>query len=342
MSESIHVSYLQQIRRSGCVSRYSEQALEHFVSNYTSPGDEQVYIDWSDLQPVMTEIAQREPAGWARDVALSFGLAAHGPLGYAALSADNLFTACQLFEEHVKTRVSLFDVESEQKGEDFDITLQPLVNVEPGLLAVEEMLIVSVFKVVEAMLDTDISAMTVYTRQTANHLGEMGMPVSLLPDGIATIRFPASWLGLASSFADATAFQGNTMQCEHTSRALDALDGSMRQQIENILIEHLDSVGNRSESSTTLFQLPSMEAVSQRMHCSSRTLIRRLHEEGTSYREIVTGLRKVRAEKYLREQNDPVEVIAYRLGYTDTSNFIRAFRQWHGVTPAVWRKQKLK
>ena len=339
MSALIHLSYLQQVRRSGCVSKQSEDELEHFVSSYTGPVDDRVYIRWSDLQPVLAEIAHREPAGWARDVALSFGLAAHGPLGYAALSADNLYTACKLFEDHVKTRVSLFDVQSERHGEDFNITLHPRVAVEAALLAVEEMLIVSVYKVIEAMLDTGISAMTVYSRQTANHLGEIGMPVSLQSDGIATIRFPASWLSLASSFADATAFQGNTLQCEHTSRTLDAFDGSFRQQIENLLIEHLDSVGNRLASSAALFSIPSMQEVSQHLHCSSRTLIRRLHDEGTSYREILADLRKVRAETYLREQNDPVEDIAYRLGYTDTSNFIRAFRQWNGVTPAVWRKQ---
>jgi AraC family transcriptional regulator, transcriptional activator of pobA len=36
-----------------------------------------------------------------------------------------------------------------------------------------------------------------------------------------------------------------------------------------------------------------------------------------------------------------VEVIAERVGYADSTHFIRLFRRQHGVTPTAWRTQRL-
>lgn len=61
----------------------------------------------------------------------------------------------------------------------------------------------------------------------------------------------------------------------------------------------------------------------RRLGLSRRTLIRRLHEAGTSYREVSDLHRRRRAEVLLRDGSQSVAEIAYRLGYKDAASFAR-------------------
>ena len=61
---------------------------------------------------------------------------------------------------------------------------------------------------------------------------------------------------------------------------------------------------------------------------SRRTLVRRLSEAGTGYRELVDAERRVRAERFLRDGDLSHAQIAEALGYTDPSSFSRACRRW--------------
>jgi AraC-like DNA-binding protein len=71
---------------------------------------------------------------------------------------------------------------------------------------------------------------------------------------------------------------------------------------------------------------------------SPRTLRRRLEEEGTTYQRIVHELRRQIAVTYLRDSMMSVAEIAEMLGYTDISNFRRAFLGWTGQSPAGYRR----
>lgn len=68
-----------------------------------------------------------------------------------------------------------------------------------------------------------------------------------------------------------------------------------------------------------------------------RTLNRRLHDAGTSYRELVESTRYVIARQALRDTGLDIADIAELLGYADATAFTRAFRRWSGTTPAAWR-----
>ncbi|MFK8004021.1 MAG: helix-turn-helix transcriptional regulator [Polyangiales bacterium] len=46
------------------------------------------------------------------------------------------------------------------------------------------------------------------------------------------------------------------------------------------------------------------------------------------------------ARNRLLHSDEIVDVIAERVGYADSTHFIRLFRRVHGVTPAVWREQR--
>jgi AraC-like DNA-binding protein len=68
-----------------------------------------------------------------------------------------------------------------------------------------------------------------------------------------------------------------------------------------------------------------------------RTLQRALHGEGVSYREIVVGLCLRRAQQLLASTDAPLAEVALRSGYTDQSNFHRAFLRLTGMTPGRFR-----
>ena len=85
---------------------------------------------------------------------------------------------------------------------------------------------------------------------------------------------------------------------------------------------------------------PRMADVAARCGISSRTLIRRLHEDGATFQQLLDAARKQRALWMLLHTAEPVEEIAARLGYVDTSNFSRTVRRWFGATPREVREGK--
>lgn len=75
------------------------------------------------------------------------------------------------------------------------------------------------------------------------------------------------------------------------------------------------------------------DQISKRMNRSSSTLQRQLQSEGVSFRGVLEGTRRSLAEEYLRDRENSHAQIAYQLGFSDQSNFSRAFKRWTGQSP---------
>lgn len=82
---------------------------------------------------------------------------------------------------------------------------------------------------------------------------------------------------------------------------------------------------------------PSQLELANILNLSARTLDRYLKKEGVSFRQLNRDARRVRACDLLREGRLSITQIAYELGYTDVSNFARAFRREIGCSPAEWQ-----
>lgn len=80
-----------------------------------------------------------------------------------------------------------------------------------------------------------------------------------------------------------------------------------------------------------------IETVAETLALSVRTLQRRLAEQGLTYSQVLADTRLRRAADWLENTDDPVAQIAFELGYTDASNFTRAFRRHTGVSPQAFR-----
>jgi AraC-like DNA-binding protein len=83
---------------------------------------------------------------------------------------------------------------------------------------------------------------------------------------------------------------------------------------------------------------PTLERLAARLHMSARTLHRRLENEGTTFRCIVTDVRRELAERHLRERQLGVGEIAFLLGFSEPSAFHRAFKRWTGRPPRAYRQ----
>jgi AraC-like DNA-binding protein len=84
---------------------------------------------------------------------------------------------------------------------------------------------------------------------------------------------------------------------------------------------------------------PGIGDVARALHISSRTLQRRLQEEGSSFQRVLEDARHQLARHYLNDSTLVLNEAAYLLGYEDGNSFVRAFRTWEGVPPARWREQ---
>lgn len=84
-----------------------------------------------------------------------------------------------------------------------------------------------------------------------------------------------------------------------------------------------------------------LESVARLLHRSCRSIQRDLQIEGTSFRRVLAEARRAEAERLIRGTEAPLEDIAWHLGYSEHPHFTRAFTQWAGVSPSVYRERSV-
>ena len=96
----------------------------------------------------------------------------------------------------------------------------------------------------------------------------------------------------------------------------------------------------RSRLAQTPGKYPAINEIAAGFNMSESTLRRSLKAVGSSYQEILNDVRKKLAIEYLTTSSLTLEVIAQLVGYSDLSNFRRAFRNWTGKPPLAYRPRK--
>lgn len=101
--------------------------------------------------------------------------------------------------------------------------------------------------------------------------------------------------------------------------------GDIRHEVQTVIASRLQS-GE-----------PTIDTVARELGMSSRTLARRLSEQGATYRELLNDLRHQLALRYLKDGGHRNSQIAYLLGFSEISAFNHAFKRWTGATPSEVR-----
>jgi AraC-like DNA-binding protein len=82
---------------------------------------------------------------------------------------------------------------------------------------------------------------------------------------------------------------------------------------------------------------PSIQSLADAIGMTTRSLHRHLQKENAGYREILNDIRQYLAIQYLKQPHVPIIEVAFRLGYSDSGNFTRAFKRWFHLSPKQYR-----
>ncbi|WP_353505586.1 AraC family transcriptional regulator [Agrobacterium sp. FDAARGOS_525] len=105
-------------------------------------------------------------------------------------------------------------------------------------------------------------------------------------------------------------------------------------EAQNTISEQVKIVLKRSLASGQ----PGLNDVARQLGLSERTLQRRITDEGSTFRGLVSDARRDLGRHLLADPSTDIEEVACLLGYQDTTSFYRAFREWEGMPPNRWRE----
>jgi AraC-like DNA-binding protein len=83
---------------------------------------------------------------------------------------------------------------------------------------------------------------------------------------------------------------------------------------------------------------PSLNNAALKVHCSTRTLSRKLLAQGWRYQQLIDQVREIHARRKLSDPTLSITQIGQQLGYADSSGFHRAFKKWTGLSPTAFRQ----
>lgn len=82
---------------------------------------------------------------------------------------------------------------------------------------------------------------------------------------------------------------------------------------------------------------PHQESIAHSLNVSLRSLQRKLNNEETNFKTLLETTRRELALHYIRETHRSLGEITYLLGFSEPSNFTRAFKRWTGISPIEYR-----
>jgi AraC-like DNA-binding protein len=272
--------------------------------------------------------------GQTGDVALGLklgqrlNLGAHALLGQAFLTCRDLAEVIDLFERYYHVLASDLELEFDRGEERMTIYAAAADSYMPLPFGLE--------CIAAAMRNT-----------LAGLLGGQQLPLRF--------EFPYPAPGHADSYreilGDEVIFDRPRAAWSFPSALLDtplpSSNPALRQLFEaecGRLLSDLRSSDDLASQSRRLLrklegQYPQMPQLARMLNVSPRTYRRRLAEQDTSYQQLLDEVRAEHASRLLESSRLPIASIAYRLGFSDPSNFRRAFRTWTGHSPAAARER---
>lgn len=258
----------------------------------------------------------------------------HGPVSLIALSSNNLMEVMQALERYFSLRAPAFHLSSTVQDDFVTIRVDYPGRNDPLRPFIMELLLMGLVVMTAQILDRPQTGTEMHMQGPAPEYYAALAPHLPVPvrynQAEYALKVPRALMEAPLRLADPNAAAMAREACE---RELQARQSSNSK--DDVLTGRVRTVLKASND-----RLPTLEEVADTLHVSTRTLKRRLQEEGRNFRALVDHVLCERATQMLQEEGLSVSEVAYRLGYNDVSNFSRAFRRWTGQSPSDFRKER--
>jgi len=269
------------------------------------------------------------PPGWGLAIGARLDSVSHGALGFGAVSAPRLRDSLELLVRYGHVRDPSFGFQLRTVGRNVRIEIHERIELlEEERVPEIESFLLSLQALVESILGRKLEGTKVEVSARPAHADlyrrYFSGTVSFGTE-VSALVIPESWLDHLSPFADPALYRVSVMSLEAMAERLKG------RRYTAALVEELMASGGQGGRS--------LEEVARKLAVSKRTLIRRLREVGTTYRELRDAHRRKLANDFLSDTSLTAAEIAYRLGYEDASNFGKACHRWFGLSPGALRKR---
>jgi AraC-like DNA-binding protein len=255
-------------------------------------------------------------------------VSAHGPVGYAAIASKDVRLALDVIVRYGRLRGSALEFRLADTDTHCHLQVRERIDLGDVRIPILETVLVVLVKLLDSLAGYHLEEMECALPYPAppwadayrlRFTGRLHFNAACME-----LRLPHALLDVPCLTADHLGYASAIRECDKTLAQLLG-EGDVVAQVRARLQGH----GER---------LPACAAMAAELHMSSRTLMRRLKQHGTSYQALLDEVRKEQAQWYLRHTARSVESIAEALGYLDTSNFSRSFRRWFGMPPSAFRR----
>lgn len=83
-------------------------------------------------------------------------------------------------------------------------------------------------------------------------------------------------------------------------------------------------------------------SIANELHMTPRNMHRKLQREDTSFKQLLTEVRRDLAVQYIQDRSKTLTEISFMLGFSEASSFSRAFKAWTGKPPSEARQNVVK
>ncbi len=137
-----------------------------------------------------------------------------------------------------------------------------------------------------------------------------------------------------------------TVSEEILVRPISALDPRLSNLAQDLAIEDMQKLSAFSMADEVRARIekllaegePKIASVASHMGLSARSLRRKLAAEEHTFAQLLDDTRKQIAHDKVLKPAEQIKDLAYDLGFSDQSNFNRAFKRWYNVSPTEFRR----
>lgn len=277
-------------------------------------------------------LAERDPAGL--QLPLRIGAAMHsdeyGAFGLAWKSAPNLRGSYVRSERYGHVLGSAETYHLEHTADGLYFRLEKAGDGRTGMLLSNEASLSAVDTISREVSSAQFKPLAVCFKHaprgdTSLYEAHFGCPVHFESERDALLVSEES-IDAPNKLGDETiaGFFDRHLEQELASMTNDiGLEQQVRRAVANVLSEGV----------------PRLSLIAHEMNMGTRTLQRRLSDEGLSFQSVVDMTRKDLAQRLLRETDYSLAEVAFLTGFAEQSGFTRAFKRWASQTPRSYRLQ---